>query len=379
MIVAAASSRRADAAVRHVPKDYLTIQAAIDAAADGDSVLVARGIYVEALVISGKSIALSSAFAESRDPADRLHTVIDGGVYGQEELVRRDAAISVAADAGPGTRIDGFTIRNGDDGIACSAQIAIVGNRFVNNNDAIDYENGGGLCQGNLFIGNQDDAVDIDNSSAVEVVGNEIRDCADDGIEIRLHDYRGPTLQITIRDNVICGSGENGIQIIDYPGMSDRRLRIERNLIVQSVMAGIGAMSDGVTREDFRSAHLPEPIDLVNNTLVDNPYGISGGGNAVVMNNLIVGSHVVALKDLGSNAAVLANMCWQNKADVAGKVPGPPPLVADPKLDSRYQAAPGGPCTDAGRAAHEANGDRAVVVPAAIIQGAAPDIGRDEH
>ncbi len=372
-------SSLATAAVLHVPADHATIQAAIDAAQDGDTVSVARGVYVEALVIAGKSVTLVSPYAESGDPADRRHTVIDGGVYGQADLVRQDAAITVAADAGAKTRIEGFTIRNGDDGVKCHTRIAIVGNRFINNVDGIDYENGGGLCQGNLFVAHQDDAVDVDESSSVEILDNVIRDCADDGVEIRLHEYRGPVLAVVLRNNVICGSGENGIQIIDYPEPSDRHLSIERNLIVQSVKAGIGVMSDGVTLEDYRSTHLPEPLDVVNNTLVGNPCGISGGGNAVIMNNLIVGSNIAGLKDVGSKAVVLNNVCWQNAADVTGEITDGVPQVADPKFDSRYRTAAGGACVDSGRPRQKGPDGRSVVADAALVRGAAPDVGRDEN
>ena len=45
--------------VIHVPGDYTTIQAGIDASVDGDTVLVADGIYYETLVVS-KSIVLAS-------------------------------------------------------------------------------------------------------------------------------------------------------------------------------------------------------------------------------------------------------------------------------------------------------------------------------
>jgi Right handed beta helix region len=45
----------------HVPGDFLTIQAAINAAADGDVVLVGPGRYDESLDLLGKEIALSSS------------------------------------------------------------------------------------------------------------------------------------------------------------------------------------------------------------------------------------------------------------------------------------------------------------------------------
>ncbi|MCH8970343.1 MAG: plasmid stabilization protein, partial [Planctomycetes bacterium] len=45
----------------HVPADYPTIQAAIYAAASGDEIIVAPGVYNEALYISGIEITLRSS------------------------------------------------------------------------------------------------------------------------------------------------------------------------------------------------------------------------------------------------------------------------------------------------------------------------------
>jgi len=45
----------------HVPADYATIQGAIDAAVNGDIVLVAPGTYVENLDFLGKAITVQSS------------------------------------------------------------------------------------------------------------------------------------------------------------------------------------------------------------------------------------------------------------------------------------------------------------------------------
>ena len=86
------------AAVIHVPGDQSTIQAGIDAAQDGDTVLVAVGIWVENIDFLGKQITVSS----EEGPA---LTIIDGGSSG-----------SVVTFAGGETRsalLQGFTITDG--------------------------------------------------------------------------------------------------------------------------------------------------------------------------------------------------------------------------------------------------------------------------
>lgn len=44
----------------HVPLDYPTIQQAINASLDGDTVLVQPGTYVECIVFEGKAIIVTS-------------------------------------------------------------------------------------------------------------------------------------------------------------------------------------------------------------------------------------------------------------------------------------------------------------------------------
>ncbi|MDH4035852.1 MAG: hypothetical protein OEV80_18825, partial [candidate division Zixibacteria bacterium] len=85
-----------NAATIHIPTDQSTIQAGIDAASDGDTVLVAPGLYTENIVFGGHSIVLlGSKGADSTilTPAEpNVHTV----VIGNGEL--------------PGTEFRGFTV-----------------------------------------------------------------------------------------------------------------------------------------------------------------------------------------------------------------------------------------------------------------------------
>ena len=87
---------------RHVPADYPTIQAAIDAAVPGDRVLVAPGTYHEQINLCGKDIRLIGVGGASQ-------TVIDG-----------DAIRTVILGSGEpaSCEVAGFTIRNGNGDVA---------------------------------------------------------------------------------------------------------------------------------------------------------------------------------------------------------------------------------------------------------------------
>lgn len=77
----------------HVPADFATIQAAIAAAANGDTVLVAPGTYVEELDYLGKAITVAS---ESGADVTILSNV--------------NSAVSFVNGEGPGSILRGFTV-----------------------------------------------------------------------------------------------------------------------------------------------------------------------------------------------------------------------------------------------------------------------------
>ncbi|HET6157163.1 MAG TPA: right-handed parallel beta-helix repeat-containing protein [Dongiaceae bacterium] len=290
-----------------VPEDYPTIQKAVDAAGNGDTILVGPGTYAGDIVISGKSITLASYYQVADDPGLVDQTIIKGGSPG-----------IFVDDSAPNTTIAGFHFVGGEKSVQFFAQGGQCLDNFFDHpgGDAISFESAGGVARGNLSVGAGDDAVDVDAASAnVLIERNIFRESGDDGIEIRNQNYQGSLVTHTIRGNTITGSDEDGIQLIDYSAVSDRAFVIEGNLIQQNADVGLGIMDNGETREDFRGASMPERVDVSDNTFDANRYGITGGDNLHAVNNTISHSSVAGLKNVDGESTIVNTTFIDNKVD----------------------------------------------------------------
>jgi len=147
---------------------YRTIQAAIDAASDGDVIQVAKGTYSEALRIEQKKVQLLGGFAgggnfNTANPQANV-TIINGTSAAPCIYVYIDRAISGSLI------INGFTIRNGQRGIEFASgwspnlnNVTIENNLIENNGTQELKQHGGGIGMGghkvtirnNVFRNNQ--------------------------------------------------------------------------------------------------------------------------------------------------------------------------------------------------------------------------------
>ncbi len=351
-----------------VPLHYPTIQAAIDAAVTGDVILINPGTYYENLVLANKTVTLSSLYYLTGDRKYINNTIIDGQ--------KRGPVILVKTSVGPETTIKGLSIVHGTDGIQATAILNILDNHIRLNEDAIDYTDSSGILRGNLIENNSDDAVDFDEATDVLVENNILRNNQDDGIEIRLHEYSGPDLQIKIRNNQIYNNNSDGIQLIGYPNTTNRVIRIERNLIRDNHKAGLGLLDNGDTSEDYRAASLLEKIYVINNTFSGNNVAISGGDNLVAVNNIIAGSSTIGIKNIDGSSMVAKNLFWDNGIDQTGSSLDKSNIFrTNPGLDSDYKLEKRSPAIDTG-ADHFLYRNQAIVdYSSGSYFGAAPDLG----
>jgi len=156
----------ATAQIINIPADYPTIQEGINAAEEGDTVLVQPGTYYENIRIY-IDITVASLFLTTEDPSYITQTVIDGG--------QQDHVVYFGNSADENTLLCGFTISNGNSsqggGIHCHWSNPILKNLVITENTATWQ---GGLPQhsygGGIYCDRADPTlinVNIQNNSAI--------------------------------------------------------------------------------------------------------------------------------------------------------------------------------------------------------------------
>jgi hypothetical protein len=288
--------------LKRVPQDYSTIQAAINAASDGDTILIGPGTYTGGLKVAGKSLNLKSTYDLPGSSANRALTIIQSGI----------PILAIESSAMDST-VRGLTFKGGTKGIVCFSDCTVEDNIFDHvGSDAMSFESCGGIIRNNTMDTPTDDGIDIDGPGEVLVEGNTIKNAKDDCIELRNFKYTGPMRKVIFRNNTLQQCAEDGLQFIDYPEISNIEFEVERNLFINNAMAGLGTMDSGETVEDYRAGAMQEKVVLFNNTFVGNNYGITGGNNIFIVNNIITKSTTMGLKGADQNSIAAYNYFWNN-------------------------------------------------------------------
>ncbi|NQT61580.1 MAG: T9SS type A sorting domain-containing protein [Candidatus Marinimicrobia bacterium] len=122
-----------------IPNDFNTIQAGIDYASNGDTVLIDPGTYYENIDFTGKNIVVGSHYLTSEDTAYIPLTIIDGNEEGRVVFFHNGEN----SDA----ELCGLTIRNGSSnnggGICCFNSSPTLRHLVIKNN--YSSQDGGGI------------------------------------------------------------------------------------------------------------------------------------------------------------------------------------------------------------------------------------------
>jgi len=172
----------------NIPVDQPTIQAGIDAALDGDTVLVAENTYFENIDFKGKAITVASHFLLDGDTSHISRTIIDGS-----QPANPDTASVVLMISGEDTTsvLCGFTVTNGEKGTLLNLR-------------SKSYEAGGGI------LVYQSGGLICDNSIVNNYLGGEVT-----SIGAGICVYGSSVLKVIIRNNQIqsnyCGGYDDRI------------------------------------------------------------------------------------------------------------------------------------------------------------------------
>lgn len=234
-----------------VPENYTTIQAAIDAAAVGDIVVVAPGTYTERVVLKA-TVALRS---EGDDASGKLGlkraevTIIDGG---------KDQGSGAGVEMAEAATLDGFTVRN----------VGIYDDDQWNTHHASRGEN-----QPYEHIG-------VPGVVGIAVVG----------------------VTCTIRNNIVHHVGDSGIGILGVKGEKCAPL-VENNICYRNMGGGIGSMKG--SRATIRG----------NTCFENFYAGIGhNSASPRVINNVCYGNVRAGIGiSEGSSPEVRGNKCYRNR------------------------------------------------------------------
>jgi len=351
--------------VWEVPGDNQTIQEAINASSNGDTVLVQPGIYYENINFNGHNIVLASLYLSTGDTSYISSTIIDGGRLG--------SVVTFSNGEDSTAKIVGFTIQMGlaekGGGIYCLNASPSIENNVIQNNKCPDYLIGQGAgiyCEvssakilnnsirGNYFENGKGGGI-YGTLSRLEIIGNTITDhhlwmySSNSTIFIHFTDFA------IISNNFISNNDVGNNIVCRYA-----HVNIINNLIIENGGTGISLFySDSEIKYNTICMNSGPGIScgdshpkVIGNTIVSNRSvgGYPGGG--IVCNP-------------NGHPKLINNILWANQdnqihgdpdyvkyCNVQGGWSGTGnidlnPIFVDP-LNNNYNVCAQSPCIDAG-------------------------------
>ena len=305
-----------------MPDDFPTIQGALNAAANGDTIIVRAGLFTERIDFLGKAVILTS----EEGPAT---TTIDGAELG--------SVVTFQSGETAATILNGFTITNGQasngGGISCIGSSPTITKNVITANTAlligagVYCENSSPTISENDISGNRTDdrgggigcelvsapaitenrieenaarycggGVNCDHGAAPLISGNLFRGNAADAFGAAiLADEAAPVITSNrFYENIARQSG-------GAVYMHESNCRIDNNLLVgnEAILFGGGIVIDG-----------PSKATLSNNTIVGNRAGIYGGGLHLWDASVTTVVNTILWKNSASNGPQISLLLW---------------------------------------------------------------------
>jgi len=285
----------AKATIRRVPADYSTIQQAINASVNDDTVAVAPGTYVENINFLGKAIIVTSE-------AGPQVTIIDGN--------RAGPVVTLVSGEGRASVLSGFTLRNGQGpgfipeggGIRINNSSPTITRNVITQNAACEgigilVDSGSPLIQSNTIT---DNAIQLctggSGGGGILILRNSTPEIYDNIISDNFLDSRGGGIASVvgapvIKRNLIDHNGANsgcGIALLGGSAI------IEDNIISNNLVFASSGGSGGGGISVLSGAN----ADILDNKIIDNfmptsnggGVSVSFGGQTTIRGNLIRGN-----------------------------------------------------------------------------------------
>jgi parallel beta-helix repeat protein len=248
--------------VLKVPRDFATIQAAVNAASSGDTIKVAAGVYNENVVIATSGIRLRASSG----------AVIDGaGLTGTGILV-----LAAAAQPVTGVEISGFEVRDFQRGIVVqlATETRILGNEV---HDNIKWPGAAGALD-------QAVGIDLNTAHSSNVSENFVHN----------NGARGISLRVGSTNNVVQGN------------------RIfENGMLLKTTMGGAGVLTTGAGTNDNEISENEILRNYGDGVMVTRPAGtVPITGNLVAKNQ----AHENQRAGISCMGATKDNVIFKNDA-----------------------------------------------------------------
>lgn len=267
----------ASAQIIHVPEDYSSIQAGINAASTSDTVLVAEGTYYENINFLGKAITVASHFILDSNETHIDSTVIDGSQFTNPDSA---SVVSFISNEDTTSIIQGFTIKGGS-GLY---------------NSSWQFVYGGGIVCWNAG------AKIINNKIIENSVADSLLDCGGAGIGSAKN---AGTYWIVINNNKIINNSANAIIATAFGGgiYVATNAIIKNNTIEQNSCHSIESQVDGggIQAQEMFGNTIMVTIDsnLIQENVLEG-YKVYGGGinlyktTSIISNNIINSNSLTA-------------------------------------------------------------------------------------